>query len=195
MVAGLVERSRGWDGRWHHGSAHPCATGGGVCVQVPARLLATLDRLSSAADVLWDEAGKPRPIALEVTPRPFTVSGLAGPVPELVRLSAGAADVFYFNQRPKRSRIDLDWTRDQVASLSVQVKDEGSLSLTPPALVVGGTPWSLLRLLEQADRRGSTYTFRVPLGGSRALAVSYDVVDPTGDALGGAEAVASETDR
>ncbi|HTE51632.1 MAG TPA: hypothetical protein VK698_12350 [Kofleriaceae bacterium] len=194
VVAGLVERSRDWGGHWRHAAAHPCGAGG-VCVQVPDRLLATLDRLSVAADVFWDEAGKPRPLAVEVTPRPFTVSGLAGPVPELVRLSAGAASVFYFNQRPRRSQIEVDWTHDQVASLSVQVKDEGKFSLTPPALVVGGTPWSLFRLLQQAERRGSTYTWRVRLAPSQVLAVSYDVVDRTGEALSGAETVAAGSSR
>jgi hypothetical protein len=183
LVAGLVERTRSRDGRWHHASAHSCADDD-VCVQVPGRLLATLDRLSRASDLFWDDAGKPRALAVNVTPRPFTVSGQAGPVPELVRLSAGEGSVFYFNQRPRRSQLEVDWTRDQVASLSVQIKEEGTLSLTPPALVVGGTPWSLFRLLQQAQRRGSTYTWRVRLGPSQLLAVSYDIVDPTGEALG-----------
>ena len=193
LVAGLVQRTRTGDGRWHHASARPCG-GGGVCVEVPARLLDTLDRLASSADVFWDEAGKARPIALEVTPRPFTIAAPGGPVPELVRLSAGTASVFYFNQRPRRSRVEIDWTRDQVASLSVQL-EQGSLSLTPPALVVGGSPWSLLRLMQQAERRGSTHTFRVPLDDARVLAVGYDVVDPTAGALGGAGAVAAGSDR
>jgi type VI secretion system protein ImpL len=194
LVAGLVQRTRTGDGRWHHASAHPCGSGG-LCVEVPPRLLETLDRLASASDVFWDDAGKPRPIALEVTPRPFTVASHGGPVPELVRLSAGAASVFYFNQRPRRSRVEIDWTHDQVASLSVQLEQKGSLSLTPPALVVGGSPWSLLRLMQQADRRGSTRTFRVPLDDSRVLAVSYDVVDPSAEALAGASAVAAGTER
>lgn len=193
VVASLMERSRTGDGRWHHSSAHPCGSGG-VCVDVPARLLDTLDRLASAADVFWDEAGKPRPIALQVTPRPFTVAGRGGPVPELVRLSAGEASVFYFNQRPRRSRVEVDWTRDQVASLSVQL-EHGGLSLTPPALVVGGSPWSLLRLMQQADRRGATHTFRVPIDDARVLAVGYDVVDPTAAALGAGGAAAAEASR
>jgi type VI secretion system protein ImpL len=193
VVASLVQRTHTGEGRWHHASAHPCG-GGGVCVDVPARLLDTLDRLASSADLFWDEAGKPRPIALEVTPRPFTLAGRGGPVPELVRLSAGESSVFYFNQRPRRSRVEVDWTRDQVASLSVQL-EQGSLSLTPPALVVGGSPWSLLRLMQQAERRGSTHTFRVPLDDVRVLAVGYDVVDPTAEALGAGGAVAAESTR
>ena len=193
VVATLVQRTRTGDGRWHHASAHPCG-GGGACVDVPPRLLDTLDRLASAADLFWDEAGKPRPIALEVTPRPFTVAARGGPVPELVRLSAGESSVFYFNQRPRRSRVEVDWTRDQVASLSVQL-EQGSLSLTPPALVVGGSPWSLLRLMQQADRRGATHTFRVPIDDARVLAVGYDVVDPTVEALGAGAAVAVEVTR
>ena len=129
-----------------------------------------------------------------MTPRPFTVAARGGPVPELVRLSAGESSVFYFNQRPRRSRVDVDWTRDQVASLSVQL-EQGSLSLTPPALVVGGSPWSLLRLMQQAERRGATHTFRVPIDDARVLAVGYDVVDPTVEALGAGAAVAVEATR
>lgn len=184
VLEGLVARERRRDGGWRHESAHPCAAGrDGVCVEVPRQLLDSLDRLSAAADLFWDEAGKQRPLQMTVTPRPFVADERSGPVPELVRLSAGDASVFSFNQRPKRSVIEVDWTRDQVASLSVQVKDDGGFALTSPAIVIGGTPWSFFRLLEQAERRGSTHTFRLPLGSARVLKVSYDIADPSWEAL------------
>ncbi|TMQ12728.1 MAG: hypothetical protein E6J90_30290 [Deltaproteobacteria bacterium] len=189
-VAGLVARTRGWDGRTRHQAAHPC-TGDEPCVRVPGALLATLDRLAAASGLLWDDAGKPRPLEVDVTPRPFTLSAGTGPLPELVRLTVGDATVFYFNQRPKRTTLALDWTRDQTASLSVQIKQDGSLSLTPPAVVASGTPWALFHLLQQADRHGSTYTWHIRLGPSQLLAVSYDVVDRTVQSLGGAKLLVS----
>jgi len=182
-VTGLVAQSRGWDGRVHHRPALAC-TGDELCVRVPAALLATFDRLASAADLLWDDAGKPRALEVTVTPRPFTLAG-GGPVPELVRLAVGETTAFYFNQRPKRTVIALDWTRDQTASLSVQLKQDAAVLLTPPAVIAAGTPWSLFHLLQQAERHGSTYTWRIRLGPSQSLVVGYDVVDPTAQILGG----------
>jgi type VI secretion system protein ImpL len=164
-------------------------------VRVPGALLATLDRLAAASDLLWDDAGKPRPLEVEITPRPFTLAAGGGPLPELVRLTVGETTVFYFNQRPKRSTLALDWTRDQNASLSVQVKQDASLSLTPPAVVASGSPWSFFHLLQQADRHGSTYTWHVRLGPSQLLAVSYDVVDRTAQRLGGAKPLVSRGPR
>jgi len=192
-VTGLVVQTRGWDGRPRHRAAQPC-TGDDVCLRVPGTLLATLDRLAAASDLLWDDAGKPRPLEVAITPRPFTLAG-GGPLPELVRLTVGESTVFYFNQRPKRSTLALDWTRDQTASLSVQIKQDASLSLTPPAVVASGTPWSFFRLLEQAERHGSTYTWRVRLGPSQLLAVSYDVVDRMAQSLGGARTLVSRGPR
>lgn len=175
-VAGLVAQGRSWDGRARHRQAHPCNSDD-VCVRVPPTLLALLDRLAAASELLWDDAGKPRPLEVAVTPRPFTLAA-DGPLPELVRLSVGEATVFYFNQRPRRTTLALDWTRDQTATLSVQLKQSGSLSLTPPAVMANGTPWSFFRLLQQAERRGSTYTWRVPIAPNQAMSVSFDVSDP-----------------
>jgi type VI secretion system protein ImpL len=181
-VAGFVVQTRGWDGRAHHGAAHPCSDE--LCVHVPSALLARFDRLAAAADALWDDAGKPRALELSVTPRPFTLTG-GGPVPELVRLTVGDQTAFYFNQRPKRTQLALDWTHDQTASLSVQLKQDGSVLLTPPAVVSSGTPWSLFHLLQQAERRGQTYTWQIKLSTSQVLTVGYDVVDPTEQVIGG----------
>src|SRR5262249_61449794 len=127
--------------------------------------------LAAASELLWDDAGKPRPLEVGVTPRPFTLAAGTGPLPELVRLSVGESSVFYFNQRPRRTTLAVDWTRDQTASLNVQIKQDGSLSLTPPVVMAAGTPWSLFHLLQQADRHGTTYTFLVPVGPSPVLAV------------------------
>jgi hypothetical protein len=49
--------------------------------------------------------------------------------------------------------------------------------------------------MQQAERRGSTHTFRVPLDDARVLAVGYDIVDPTAEALGAGAAVAAESTR
>jgi len=181
-MTGLVVPTQGWDGRVHHHAAQPC-TGDPLCVRVPAQVLATFDRLAAAADLLWDAAGKPLALEVGVTPRPFALAS-AAPVPELVRLTVGETTAFYFNQRPKRSVMPVDWTRDQTASLSVQLKQDGRVLLTPPAVTAAGTPWSLFHLLQQAERRGSTYTWQIRLGPSQLLAVSYDVVDPTAEIFG-----------
>ncbi|HEX3478867.1 MAG TPA: hypothetical protein VHT91_27785 [Kofleriaceae bacterium] len=193
-VAGLVVQARGWDGHPRHRPAQPC-TGDEVCVRVPGALLATLDCLAAVSDLLWDDAGKPRPLEVEVTPRPFTLAGGEGPIPELIRLTVGETSLFYFNQRPRRSALAIDWARDQTATLSVQLKQDGSLSLTPPAVAASGTPWSLFHLLQQAERRGSTYTWHIRLGASQILTVSYDVVDRTAQGFCGARALVSRGPR
>ena len=191
MLTGVVVRTRGWDGRARHRAARPCSANE-PCVRVPQALLAMFDRLAIAADLLWDVAGKPRPLQVDVTPRPFVAGG--GPAPELVRLTVGDHSVCYFNQRPRRTTLALDWTQDQTSALSVQIKHESSQTLTPPAIVVSG-PWSLRRLLQQAARPGSTYTWRPRLGPSQTLDVSYDIIDGSAAGFGGAKALVSRGPR
>lgn len=193
-VAGLVSHGRGWDGHARHRAAQPC-TGESICVRVPGALLATLDRLAAASELLWDDAGKPRPLDVEITPRPFTLDGSGGPLPEMIRLTVGETSLFYFNQRPKRSVLAVDWTHDHAATLSVQVKQDGNLLLTPPAVTATGTPWSFFHLLQQAERHGTTYTWRIRLGPSQVLSVSYDVVDATAQRLGASPALVSRGAR
>ena len=130
-----------------------------------------------------------------VTPRPFTLAAGDGPLPELVRLSVGESSVFYFNQRPRRTTLALDWSKDHTASLTVQIKQDGSLSLTPPAIAAAGSPWAFFHLLQQAERRGSTYTWRVPITPTQVLSVSYDVSDPTAQILGTSKALVSRGPR
>jgi type VI secretion system protein ImpL len=193
-VAGLVTQARGWDGHARHRPAHPCNSDD-VCVHVPPALLATLDRLAVASELLWDDAGKPRPLEVSVTPRPFTLAAGDGPLPELVRLSVGESSVLYFNQRPRRTTLALDWTKDQTATLTVQIKQDGSLSLTPPAIAAAGSPWAFYHLLQQAERRNSTYTWRVPIAPTQVLSISYDVTDPTAAILGTSKALVSRGPR
>jgi hypothetical protein len=194
-MAGLVVQERGFRGRTHYRPAHPCTSEDDVCVRMPAALLAMLDRLGAASDLFWDDAGKPRPLEVAITPRPFTLAAGGGPLPELIRLTVGETSLFYFNQRPKRSVLALDWTHDQTAALSVQIKQDKSLSLTPPAVVAAGTPWSFFHLLQRAERRGSTYTWHVRIAPAQVLAVSYHVVDGTAQILGGTSTVASRGRR
>jgi hypothetical protein len=193
-LAGLVIQTRGWDGHARHRAANPCS-GDEVCVRVPPALLATLDRLAATSELLWDDTGKPRPLEVAVTPRPFTLAAGDGPLPELVRLSVGESSVFYFNQRPRRTTLALDWTKDHTATLTVQIKQDGSLSLTPPAIAAAGSPWAFFHLLQQAERRGSTYTWRVPIAPTQVLSVSYDVTDPTAHILGTSKALVSRGPR
>lgn len=197
QLAGVVvKRPRGLERALRHEAAHRCPDGGvGVCLEVPDALLGALDRAASFGEVLWDDTGKPRPLTVKITPRPFTLGAAEGPAPELVRLSAGDASVLYFNQRPRQTVLAVDWTKDQVSALEVQLKDDGGGTATPPALVFGETPWSFFRLLERAERRGSTYTFRLRIAPTRVIAVSYEVKDPLEVAVRAPGAVAREVAR
>jgi hypothetical protein len=172
----FVRRTRAAGGRIVYVASQGCSDAPG-CVTVPRALLDSLGRLTTLADRLWDEAGKPRPLQVTVTPRPYRGDRRGGPVPELVRLTVGDDGVFYFNQRPAPTALAIDWTRPHDAALALQLDRTGE-ALAPPAIAVAASPWSLFRLLALAERRGRVHTWRVPLDGRRTIAVTFEVDDP-----------------
>jgi hypothetical protein len=172
----FVRRTRAAGGRIVYVASQGCSEAPG-CVTVPRALLDSLGRLATLADRLWDEAGKPRLLQVMVTPRPYRGDGRGGPVPELVRLTVGDDGIFYFNQRPARTALAIDWTRPHDAALALQL-DASAQALAPPAIAVAASPWSLFRLLALAERRGRVHTWRVPLDERRTIAVTFEVDDP-----------------
>jgi hypothetical protein len=171
----FVRRTRAAGGRIVYVASQRCGGEPG-CVTVPRSLLDGLGRLATLADRLWDEAGKPRPLVVMVTPRPYR-SDKRGPSPELVRLTVGDDGLFYFNQRPARTALAIDWTQPHDAALALQL-DQADTALAPPAIAVAASPWSLFRLLAIAERRGRVHTWRVPVDDRRTIAVSFEIDDP-----------------
>jgi len=158
-------------GRSHTPRPASRATGDDACVRVPGPLcLATFDRLAAASDLLWDDTGKPRPLEVEITPRPFTLASGGGPLPELVRLTVEPDHRVLLQPAAQAQHARPHWTRDQTASLSVQVKQDASPLAHAACRGCQRQSVELLPPAPAGRSHGSTCTWHVRLGPSQLLA-------------------------
>jgi hypothetical protein len=161
----LVRRAVGFEGTHAFTTSASCG-GDASCVAAMAPLLGTINDLARVSALLWSDDGKMQPVRVRIIPHPLRVAANAAAKPVAVRLVVGDGRVDYFNQRPAETVLELDWTKRQTAALSVDMASKDPVkSFEPPAVVVSGTPWSFLRLLQKGQRSGSTRTWHVPTGG------------------------------
>jgi type VI secretion system protein ImpL len=181
-VAPLLRRNSQYDGSRAWGPSTICADDP-ACSKGLAPLLATVNDLAHLTALLWTEDGKTQPLRLRVLPHPLQAAG-AGPRPVAVRLVVGEGHVDYFNQKPAETVLELDWTKRQTATLSVDLASKDPVkAFEPPAVVVSGTPWSFLRLLQRGQRAGATRTWHIPAGETERVAVSLTVRENATDAF------------
>lgn len=165
-------------------SAAPVCAQDAGCARGLQPLLGTLNDLERVTDLLWTEDGKTQPLRLRVLPHPLPALGNGGPRPVAVRLVAGDGHVDYFNQKPAETLLEMDWTKRQTSTLSVDLASKDPIkSFDPPTLVVSGTPWSLLRLLQKGQSQGATHTWRIPVDQRTAVSISLTVRENATDAF------------
>lgn len=158
-------------------------------VRVPPELYPTMNAAAALASRLWDPKGAPRKLEARVATVPFSTSRGAKLAPTAVYLNVGETSVFNFNQKPSQTTVGFDWTRDESASIGVQVTDVDTKETgSPTPLAPQGAYWRFLRLLLTGKATAVTrsvdstmYEWSLPLedGGSEKMTARFVVVgDP-----------------
>jgi hypothetical protein len=181
-VAPLVRKAVGYEGGLGWGASNSCAADA-ACGPAVAPLVSTLNDLQRVSSLLWSDDGKTQPVRVRIVPHPLRVANNAAAKPVALRLVVGEGHLDYFNQRPAETVLEIDWTKRQTAALSVDMATKDPVkSFEPPAVVVSGTPWSFLRLLQKGTKEGSTRTWHVPTGGE-PINISLTVRESVSDAF------------
>lgn len=146
---------------------------------LPLEMYEVINRVGRLTRALWDDGNKPRPLEITVSTLPFGLSD--DPRRQITRtfLRAGDNTLFNFNQQPTLKSLQNDWT--QLTPAGVGAELTGSPGEAPPRPSVGvpASYWSLLRVLNDGARDGSTFTWSCPLAGGRVVEVRFMVAgDP-----------------
>lgn len=116
-----------------------------------AGMLSTIRAAEKLSARLYDDKGRPSPLKLEVATVPFEHGRDPRLGLTLVYMSVGEALVNNFNQRPALSTLRIDWTREQVSQVGVQLTNlDTQEHLFPKPIATAMSYWSALRLLKAA---------------------------------------------
>ncbi|HEY6881768.1 MAG TPA: type VI secretion protein IcmF/TssM N-terminal domain-containing protein [Polyangiales bacterium] len=158
-------------------------------LELPERMLQTVSAGEQLSRHLYDAKGRIAPLTLEIATVPFE----HGTDPQhgltLVYLSVGEASIHNFNQRPGLTTLRIDWTREQISQVGIQLMNlDTQEKLYPEPLATPASSWSALRLLAVAKAtpvkkpdNAQLYTWQVrhQPGGARTTAVRFIVLgDP-----------------
>ncbi|HEU4412951.1 MAG TPA: type VI secretion protein IcmF/TssM N-terminal domain-containing protein [Polyangiaceae bacterium] len=155
-------------------------------VKLPPHLTETVNAAAALAARLWDDKGAPVPTPVRVSALPFERGRDPKLAPSLAHLSAGAATLVYFNQKPAPVTLRLEWNAEYASQAGLELTDvaTGERSFADP-FAAEKSPWSFFRLLRQAKAEPSrlepgaqTYTFRFKIGDAGSeLPVRFVVFD------------------
>jgi hypothetical protein len=161
-----------------------------VGVTGPSGALATINDLARLSRALWDADGNPAALPIDITPLPLDATPVAGRVPTLASLRAGAAAVFAFNQRPRPSTLALPWWDQGVSSILVRMSKPGTSDVTTYSIDESDSAFSFFRLLcrSRAPTRSAApacdpgrgpRVWDISLGGSPSRSVTFTLdTDP-----------------
>ncbi len=156
----------------------------------PPGALATINDLARLSRALWDADGNPTALPIDITPLPLDATPVAGRVPTLASLRAGAAAVFAFNQRPRPSTLALPWWDQGVSSILVRMSKPGTSDTTTYSIDESDSPFSFFRLLCRSrnpnrsaapacDPGRGPRVWDISLGGPSARSVTFTLdTDP-----------------
>jgi hypothetical protein len=153
------------------------APAGYRAVKVPGEAVGLAAWAESLSGALWDEGGKPVPIALQVRPHvlPEVKQGAEVAVTRSF-LRSGETTVYGFNQAPAWRALPVIWFTASAASAGMEQILVGSKEARPQTIEADGAAWRFYRLLCRAGARAEgmvTWPFDPP--------VSFDMQpDPWG---------------
>jgi hypothetical protein len=158
-------------------------------LDLPENILQTINGGEALATQLYDGKGRAAPLTLQIATVPFEHGTDPHYGLTLVYLSVGEASINNFNQRPGLTTVRVDWTREQISQVGIQLMNlDTQEKLYPEPLAAPVSSWSVLRLLAAAKAaqvkkpdhaRVYTWQVRHQPGGGRTTAVRFIVIgDP-----------------
>ncbi|MDC3953874.1 hypothetical protein KEG38_08460 [Polyangium jinanense] len=130
-------------------------------VVLPKEALEVGGWFDALSGLLWDEAGKPKAIALSVRPHALPKVERDDRVAvTMSSLSAGETTVAGFNQAPAWKPLPVPWSTSTPAIVSAELTDLSSGGKTSRSQEGTGEAWQTLRLVCEAPTwRGSTVSW------------------------------------
>ncbi len=158
-------------------------------LEIPEPLMLAIGAGETLASQLYDAKGRAAPLTLQVATVPFEHGTDPRYGLTLVYLSVGEASIHNFNQRPGLTTLRIDWTREQVSQVGIQLMNlDTQEKLYPEPLATSASSWSVLRLIAAGkampvkkpdDAQLYTWQVRHQPGGGRATDVRFIVIgDP-----------------
>jgi hypothetical protein len=120
-------------------------------VPLPERMLQTISAGEQLASQLYDAKGRAAPLTLQIATVPFEHGTDPRYGLTLVYLSVGEASIHNFNQRPGLTTLRVDWSREQISQVGIQLMNlDTQEKLYPEPLATPASSWSVLHLLAAA---------------------------------------------
>jgi type VI secretion system protein ImpL len=144
----------------------------------PEQMLDTLNRLADLSRLLWDEQGKPQPMALQVLPQPLPRARVGESFVTMSYLKCGKTTAFGFNQTPTWQEFPLSWWESAPAAIGLELNTPVSSERDYRAMEVSRSFWSCFRLLESAtSMQGRELMWRLlqGQGGQKGVEVRFSV--------------------
>ncbi|WP_375759422.1 type VI secretion protein IcmF/TssM N-terminal domain-containing protein [Corallococcus exercitus] len=142
---------------------------------LPPRMLSALGQLGRLSKLLWDDEGKPRPIAMQVRPLPLPAAPTPDSFVTLSYLKCGGAASFGFNQRPAWGEFPLSWWSPQPSSIGVELRSPSRDGKRYRSMEMSESSWNCFRLLESATLTDQSNVVWVLPG--RGLAANEKVLE------------------
>ncbi|AUX29132.1 MULTISPECIES: hypothetical protein [Sorangium] len=134
------------------GARAPKSPAGFRAVKVPGEAIELSSWADGVAAVLWDDGGKPRPIAIQVRPQPLPeVRRGARTVATRAFLRSGEATVFGFNQAPSWQPLPVAWWTSSAAGVGLELSSPDGDDPVLRTLEGEGSAWRFYRLLCRAS--------------------------------------------
>jgi len=145
---------------------------------LPDQMLLTLSRLSRLSKLLWDDAGKQRPLMLKVQPQPLPAPPMTGVFITMSSLKCGKTTAYGFNQSPTWQEFPLSWWDQQVSSIVLELRSPSRDVPQYLSLPWNRSAWSCFRLFEEAaltadQRRQWSLALQGNSGSKKGVDISF----------------------
>jgi type VI protein secretion system component VasK len=119
-------------------------------IQINENIFASLNKLQSITDLLWDKEGNPQPINLYIKAVPFTHTPQENPVIVYSYLVVGEQCVRNLNQTPTWQNIKIDWWKDETCSVGVELMDKYKNVKSFKSIQKLNSKWGFFELLKDS---------------------------------------------
>lgn len=142
------------DGVWH--SIDPQS------LKLDERITSSLIAIQNIADLLWNNEGTPKAIALNIKPIPFSPSGNENPNLVLSYLVVGKDSIRNLNQTPSWHTVNVEWWKEDNCLVGVELLNKDAKSKSYQNLQKLHTTWAFFELLREATQEsGNTWSWEM----------------------------------